>query len=151
MAESGQSTEQAGADADALAAALDANDEELAAAVETLARLQRDETLDQLAALGDALTLLDAAVDDEMVVSLAQTVDRLGEVAETASEPDTAAGVERLLGAVGEADAASRDAERVGPLALVRQLRDPEVQAGLGYLLAVAKALGEDLESEGRE
>jgi uncharacterized protein YjgD (DUF1641 family) len=46
-----------------------------------------------------------------------------------------------LLEAVGEAE--RTDTDRVGLLGLARAAREPEVRAGLAYLLAVARALGE--------
>lgn len=125
---------------DELETALDENAAEVADALETLVRLQRTGTLDELAALADAVTAATAAVDDEMVASVAGLAERLGELADDASDPDTAAGIGLLLDAVGEANRAPP--EKVGPAGLVRSLRDPAVQYGLGYLLTLAGALG---------
>jgi uncharacterized protein YjgD (DUF1641 family) len=116
------------------------NAADLSAAVETLVGLQRDGTLDDLAALGDLVSLGSAALDDEMVTSLAHTGGRLGELADVAADDDTAQGLQTLLVAVGAANAA--DAEQVGPVSLVRALRDPAVQTGMGYLVTLARELG---------
>jgi uncharacterized protein YjgD (DUF1641 family) len=130
-----------------LGEAVGENADEAAEAVETVAALQRAGTLDDLASMADALALVSAALDDEMVTTLTATGARLGEVAETAAEPETAAGVERLLEAVGEAETA--DPGQVGAIGLVRAMRDPEVKAGLGYVVALAKAIGSGVERDG--
>jgi len=114
----------------------------LADGVETVAALQRDGTLDTLAELGDVVALASAALDDEMVTTLAATGSRLGEVADTAADEDTARGIEAMLTAVG--DASAETAEPTGALGMVRAMRDPEVKAGMGYLLALARALGRE-------
>lgn len=116
------------------------NADDLSAAVETLVGLQRDGTLDDLAALGDVVSLGSAALDDEMVTSLAHTGGRLGELADVAADDETARGLQTLLTAVGAANAG--DADQVGPVGLVRALRDPEVQTGMGFLVALARELG---------
>jgi len=123
-----------------LAASVGENAEDLEGALETLVRLERAGTLDELAELADAATLLTAALDDEMVMRLARTGSSLGEVADTAAEPETARGIQRLLGAVGEAG--GEPPEPVGAVGLVRALRDPEVKRGMGFLLALARGLG---------
>ena len=123
-----------------LAASVGENAEDLEGALETLVRLERVGTLDELAELADAATLLTAALDDEMVVRLARTGSSLGEVADTAAEPETAQGIKRLLDAVGEAG--GEPPEEVGAIGLVRALRDPEVKRGMGFLVALARGLG---------
>lgn len=129
-----------------LAATVGENGDDLAAAMETLVELQRTGTLDDLAALGDLVSLGSEALDDEMVRELARTGGALGEVADAAADPETVRGLESLLTAVGEAGEAAHPPERVGLLSLARATRDPETRAGLGYLLALSKALGADLE-----
>jgi uncharacterized protein YjgD (DUF1641 family) len=114
--------------------------DELAASLETLVELQRAGTLDELVGFIDALSLLTAALEDDMVAELARTGSRLGEVADEASDPDAVKGLTRFVRAVGEAEAAGSDP--VGPVGLVKATRDPEVQAGLGHLLALARAVG---------
>lgn len=123
-----------------VAATLEANDAELADALETLATLQQTGTLDDLASMADMMALLTAAMDDEMVTELTSTGSRLGEVAQTAADDDVAAGLEDALAAVGDASAA--EPERVGLIGLLRAMRDPEVQAGMGFVIALARALG---------
>ncbi|WP_254768607.1 DUF1641 domain-containing protein [Salinilacihabitans rarus] len=113
---------------------------DLADAVETLARLQRSGTLDDLAALADLAGLATGAMDDDMVVDLAATGTRLGELADTAADDDVAGTLASLLSAVGEAGA--EPVEPVGAIGLARALRDPEVRQGLGFLVAVARETG---------
>jgi uncharacterized protein YjgD (DUF1641 family) len=131
----------------ALAAAVGENGDELRAALDTLLTLQRSGTLDELAEIAEVGSLATAALDDEMVASLAGTGAALGEVAQTAADDDTREGVETLLKGVGEAERDPPD--RVGAVGLIRGVRDPDVQYGLGYLLAVAGAIGR--ERAGRE
>ena len=123
-----------------LAGAVGENGDELADAMGTVAELQRNGTLDDLAALSDLLALANGALDDEMVMRLAGTGSGLGELADTAAEPETVRGLERMLNAVG--DASVEDPEPVGALGLMKATRDPEVKRGLGYLVAIARALG---------
>jgi len=123
---------------DALAEAIEGNEEALAEFVEHL-----DEVNDLL----DILVLGSAAVDDEMVVMLAETANNVGTLADTATEPETVRGLESVLHAVGDAAGdLDEPPERLGPIGLLRALRDPEVQAGLGFLVAVSKGIGRDLE-----
>ena len=123
-----------------LAEAVGGNGEELADAMETLLALQRSGTLDELAEVAAVASLLTAALDDEMVRSLAGTGSALGEIADTAAEDDTRDGLQTVLSGVGAAEGS--DPEPVGPVGLVRQIRDPEVQYGLGYIFAIAGAIG---------
>lgn len=118
-----------------LAAALEANEDALVHVLEEL---------DSTAQLLDLLAFASEALDDEMVVLLARTANQLGELADTATEPSAARGLESVLNAVGEA--ADEPPEGIGPVGLLRALRDPDVQVGLGYLLAVAGALGRELD-----
>ncbi|MFW5958390.1 MAG: DUF1641 domain-containing protein [Natronomonas sp.] len=116
------------------------NATELTAGMETIIELQQSGTLDDLAAMADVVSLLTAAMDDEMVTSVAKTGSRLGEVADTAADDDIAAGLESMLHALG--DATSDDPEPVGMIGLAKALRDPEVKAGMGVLVALLRALG---------
>ncbi|MFB6189832.1 MAG: DUF1641 domain-containing protein [Halapricum sp.] len=116
---------------------------DLAEGLEALARLQRTGTLDDLLALAEVASLLTAAMDDEMVVSLSNLGERLGGVADTAADEDVSRGLESVLYAVG--DATSEGAEPVGLVGTARALRDPEVKAGMGVALALLKALGRDV------
>ena len=117
-----------------LAAALEANEADIVHLVDEL---------DTVGQLVDLLAFAAEALDDEMVVLLARTADQFGELADTASEPETVRGLQSALVAVGEA--ADEPPRRVGTLGLLRALRDPEVQVGLGFLLAVSRALGREL------
>jgi uncharacterized protein YjgD (DUF1641 family) len=120
-----------------LADAVDGNEDDLA---ELLDRV--DEVNDLL----DVLALGTRAMDDEMVQTLAATGGNLGALADAAAEPATVRGVESLLHAVGDATGDLEEPpEAVGIVGLLRAMRDPEVQAGLGYLVAVSKHLGRDL------
>ncbi len=123
-----------------LSEAVGENGDELADALETLVGLQKQGALDEVAQLAELLPLLTAALDDEMVANLARSGTALGEVADAAADPETAQGLQNMLGAVGEAT--EEAPERVGPTELVTAVREPEVQQGLGFLLALARALG---------
>lgn len=125
-----------------LAEQIGANGSELQDAIETLLRLQRSGTLDELAELAEVGSLLTAALDDEMVTTLVGTGESLGEVADTAADTDTSAGLEMLLDGIGTAERG--DIDPIGPVGMVRGLRDPDVQYGLGYLLAIARAIGRE-------
>jgi len=124
-----------------LGEAVGENADDLAEGVETVAQLQRTGTLDDLLELAELASLASAAMDDEMVMSLASTGTRLGEVADTAADDDVARGLEDVLAALGEAS--SDEPERVGAIGLVKAVRDPDVQAGLGVVIALARALGQ--------
>jgi uncharacterized protein YjgD (DUF1641 family) len=117
------------------------NADALAEGVETVVQLQESGTLDDLAAFADTVSLLQAAMDDEMVMTLTSTGARLGELADTASDDQVAAGLESVLTAVG--DATSDEVEPVGLIGLAKALRDPEVKAGMGVALALLKGLGQ--------
>ena len=132
----------------ALAAAVGENGDELREALETLTELQRSGALDELAELAQVGSLATAALDDEMVRSLAGTGSALGEVAQTASDDSARDGVKSMLEGVGAAHRS--DPEPVGALGLARSVRDPEIQYGLGYVLAIAKAIGRERAADER-
>lgn len=120
-----------------LAAAVDGNEAELTALVERL---------DDVNELLDVLALGTSAMDDEMVQTLAETGTNLGTLADAAAEPATVRGVESLLHAVGDATGDLEEPpEQVGVVGLLLAMRDPEVQAGMGFLVALARNLGADL------
>ena len=131
-------------------AAAEALDDEVAAAIaenpEAVAALVR--RLDLVNDVLDVAALGTEAMDDEMVASLAGTAGSLGELADEAADPDTVRGTRTLLRAVG--DAGDRDVQygEVGPLGLLRALRDPEVKRGMAFLVAVARGLGREIERE---
>ncbi|QSG04502.1 DUF1641 domain-containing protein [Halapricum desulfuricans] len=143
----GDESSEASADADELAPlveAADANADELAAGLASLAQIQRTGTLDDLLELAQIASLLMGAMDDEMVMSLSNLGSELGGVADTASEEDVARGLESVLHAVG--DATSEQPEPVGAIGFAKALRDPEVKAGLGVALALVRALGRNVD-----
>jgi uncharacterized protein YjgD (DUF1641 family) len=123
-----------------LAESVGANGDELADAMGTLVELQRNGALDELAELTGVLSLFTDAMTDEMVVSLAGTGSSLGELADTAAEPDTRDGLVRMLSAVGTAERTEPAA--TSTLALLKSLRDDEVKQGLAYVIALARAIG---------
>jgi uncharacterized protein YjgD (DUF1641 family) len=99
--------------------------------------------LDLVNDLLDAADLATSALDDEMVRELARTGSSLAEVADTASDPDTVAGLQTMLQAVGRAN---REAdEPLGLRGFLRTLRDPALRRGVRFLLAVARNLGRKL------
>ncbi|SMO40720.1 DUF1641 domain-containing protein [Halorubrum cibi] len=123
-----------------LAATVGDNGDELREAMETLIELQRSGTLDELAELGQVGSLATAALDDGMVRSLAGTGAALGEVADAAADEEVREGTKTLLEGLGAAQ--QSEPSRVGAVGLARGLRDPEIQYGLGYVLALSKAIG---------
>lgn len=100
----------------ALAENVGENSEELGGALESVLELQRDGKLDDLVETAGALAALD--IDEGTVESL-----------------------NRLLGAVEEAE----NAEPVGPIGFLRSLSGRDVRAGMGYLLAVLRGVGRRL------
>ena len=128
------------ADDDAVADADAVDTADLTEAAATIAELQHDGTIDDLAQLAQIISLGTAALDDEMVRSLAGTGAALGEVADTAADDDVRDGAVTILESLGAAQRS--DPEAVGLIGLMRSLRDPEIQQGLGYLLTLSKALG---------
>ncbi|MBZ6496841.1 DUF1641 domain-containing protein [Natrinema longum] len=127
----------------ALGEATGENADDLADAIEALARLQRSGTLDDLVAIADVAALGSSAMDDGMVTKLAATGTSLGEVADTAADDDVARTLEAVLGAVG--DASADPTEPLGVRGLVRALRDLDVRRGLGFAISVARNLGRRL------
>jgi uncharacterized protein YjgD (DUF1641 family) len=82
-----------------------------------------------------------------MVTSLASTGSALGELAQTAADDDARDGLETVLTSVA---AAERDQpEAVSAVGLLRAARDPEVRYGLGYLLSVSRAIGQQRAANG--
>lgn len=132
-----------------LADRVGADGDELEAALETLVDLQRSGTLDDLADAASVLSLAMAAADDEMIASFARLGTELGAVADAAGDPDAARGIETMLVAVAEVSDPSEPPASTGAIGLLRSLRDPEVKRGLGFLLAIAGALGREIERNG--
>lgn len=150
----------------ALAGDLGEHAEPLADSLETVVRLQESGDLDDLVALATAFNGSLSADERETVESmlaedggeLVATLDSLLELqregdldellatAKTLSaldlDDDAVAGLNTMLGAVGEA---SRGSTPVGILGLLRGLAGRDARAGLGYLLAVLRSLGRRL------
>lgn len=127
-----------------LAEAVGTNADDMATALERIARLEADGDLEMLVGAAHTVSLAADAMDDDIVMSLGSTASSLGEVADTAADPDTREGTVTLLEAVGTATT-DGPPDRVGALGLFRALRDENVQRGLGFLIAIARATGEHL------
>ncbi|SFR65379.1 Uncharacterized conserved protein YjgD, DUF1641 family [Halogeometricum rufum] len=97
-----------------LATMLEENGTDIVEAFDVVLELQQEGHLEDLVALAKTLSTLD--IDD-----------------------DTAAGIDTVLGAVGEAQ---RTARPVGVLGLFSELRSRDARAGIGYLVALLKAQG---------
>ncbi len=118
-------------DAAELAGEVGANAGSLSNALETVVELEKAGTLDDIGELqreGDLDELLETA----------RTLSALD------IDDDAVAGLNVVLGAVGEA---SRGSKPVGPLGLLRGITTPNAKAGLGFGLAVLKSLGRRLRS----
>jgi uncharacterized protein YjgD (DUF1641 family) len=122
--------------------AVAANDADLEAAIEQVVAMQRSGTLDRMVEVADAVTLLTSVMDDETIETLARTGSSLGEVADTAGRDEVRSGLIRTLEGVGRASGPDADTAPVGAVGLLRALRDPEVRAGMGHLVAVARGIG---------
>ncbi|MFP4632553.1 MAG: DUF1641 domain-containing protein [Halobacteriales archaeon] len=120
------------------------HDDALADALDTVARLQRQGTLDELAAVGDAVAMMGDALDDDMVTSVASTAGSLGEVADEAADPGVRDGLAGTIRAMGTAF--DEEPREVGVFGMLRALRDPDVKRSLGFALTLARAMGEELE-----
>jgi uncharacterized protein YjgD (DUF1641 family) len=143
----------------ALATDLGENADDLSDALDTVLALQRDGTLDDFATLAGALsteqvealsaTLSEEETDLAAALDLVLDLQRSGDLEELVGlartfsvldvDAETARGLNELLGAVGEAE---RESEPVGLIGAVGQLRTADARAGLGYLVAILKALG---------
>jgi uncharacterized protein YjgD (DUF1641 family) len=158
----GLSTDEAAA----LAGDLGENADDLAAALETVLELQREGHLDDLVTIAtgfsgslsaeevealstmleedgsDVVEALDVVLELQREGSLEELVDLADTLSTLDIDADAAAGLDRLLGAVGEAE---REAEPVGLLGFLRRLGGQDVRAGLGYVLAILKAQGRRL------
>lgn len=98
----------------ALARQVGTNADDLATVLETLLAVEREGHLDELVGLARQLSALEV-------------------------EPEAVAGANTFLAAVADAE---RDAEPVGLLGALRELRTADARAGLGYLVAILKAQG---------
>ncbi|WP_327053937.1 DUF1641 domain-containing protein [Halomicrococcus gelatinilyticus] len=150
----------------ALATDLGENADELADALDTVVALQREGHLDDLvtiatsfseslspAEIAEFATLLEAngsetveALDVVLDLQREGHLEDLVDLATTLStldiDPETARGLNTVLGAVGEAE---RESEPVGIVGALGELRSRDARAGLGYLVALVKAQGRRL------
>jgi len=114
--------------------------EELTAAIEqnpeAFATFVRN--LDTVNELVEVAELGTAAMDDEMIGSLAGTGASLGELADTAASDDTREALQAVLSALGDANAS-------GPVdrhALWDGIRSGDFLTGIRYALAIVHSLG---------
>ncbi|MFB6162756.1 MAG: DUF1641 domain-containing protein [Halococcoides sp.] len=101
------------------------------------------ERTDEIHAVLDLVAVATNALDDDAVRSLGATGATLGGLANRATDEDAVRVLDSGLVALGEAGAS--DPEPAGVLDVLRALRDPDVRAGLGFLIAMAKAFGSEL------
>jgi len=104
------------------------------------------ERLDLVNEVLDVADLGISAMDDEMVTTLVGMATRLGELVDTAADPGTVKGLDRLLGATREASNTDNLPDSTGVMSLMGSLNDPEVRRGISFLLVLAKYLGKSLE-----
>lgn len=102
--------------------------------------------LDLTNELLDVASLGKKAMNDEMVTSIVGTATRLGELADSASDPKTVKNLDRLLSGLREASEPENQPRSTGTLVMLGQLNDPDVRRGLGFLLGLAKSLGKSLD-----
>jgi uncharacterized protein YjgD (DUF1641 family) len=125
-----------------LAEAVGENGDDLSEAVDTMVDLQESGTLDDLADAAEVVSLAGGAMDDEMVMTLAQAGNNLGEVADAAADPAASRGIEMLLQSISESCVHEEPPEKMGMIGLMKAIRDPDVQRGLGFWMSVAKNAG---------
>lgn len=147
----------------ALATDLGDNADDLSASLDTVLELEREGHLDDLVTLATALTgslsaeeiadlsaTLEAdgaelaeALDIVLELQRTDSLEALVDLATTLStldvDEDAARSLNTVLASVGDAQ---RSSEPVGLLGLLGGLRSRDARAGLGYFLAVLKALG---------
>ncbi len=128
-----------------LAQAIGDNADAVANALDGLTQLESTGDLETLLGVVHGLSLLSDAMDDELVMSLGSTASSLGEVADAASKPSARTGTLTLIEALG--DAAESDPEPVGMTGLMGALRDEDVKQGIGFFLAIARAMGQRLDA----
>lgn len=120
------------------------NADDLDAALSKMVRLERDGTLDDLLEASNAVSLAADAMDDEMIVSVMGMVGDLGQAADGAAQTNAIRTFQAMTDALDEA-ADFEEAEPVGMFGMLSKMRDPEVQQGLGFLMALAKAFGHQI------
>ncbi|MFB6070664.1 MAG: DUF1641 domain-containing protein [Halanaeroarchaeum sp.] len=121
------------------------NADDLDAALSKMVELERDGTLDDLLEASNAISLAADAMDDEMIVSVMGMVGDLGQAADGAAQTNAIRTFQAMTDALDEA-ADFEEAEPVGMLGMLSKMRDPEVQQGIGFLMALAKAFGHQID-----
>jgi uncharacterized protein YjgD (DUF1641 family) len=93
---------------------------------------------------GDALaSMTERMVDVERSGDLEELLEMAKLAADLDLDQDTVEGMNRLFTAVGDVERGPEtDRNSVGVLGLVRSVWDADVRAGLGYIVAVLRALG---------
>lgn len=112
----------------ALATAVGTNAGDMERALRKLAALERNGTLRDLAEAGETLRQFEAELGEE--------------TADLFEDPAVAGEVGRVLRALQAAEEAPEN--RLSVLGFARELRDEEVQRGMGYLVALARELGRE-------
>ena len=112
----------------ALATAVGTNAGDMERALRKLAALERNGTLRDLAEAGETLRQFEAELGEE--------------TADLFEDPAVAGEVGRMLRALQAAEEAPEN--RLSVLGFARELRDEEVQRGMGYLVALARELGRE-------
>ncbi|MFW5937470.1 MAG: DUF1641 domain-containing protein [Halanaeroarchaeum sp.] len=121
------------------------NADDLNAALEKMVQLEQDGTLDDLLEASNAISLAGDAIDDEMIVSLMGMVGDLGQAADGAAQTNAIRTFQAMTDALDEA-ADFEAAEPVGMVGMLKMMRDPEVQQGMGFLLSLMKAFGHQID-----
>lgn len=134
-----------------LASTIGANAEEFNDAAETLVRMQKTGTLDNLAEVGDAVTMLNEAADDYVIRSLAAAASSWGELQATVADPDIACGIETIMRGIGDGCPTHENPDRVGRMGLFSALGDDDVQRGLGFFVSMLRNIGQDLERQNQD
>lgn len=151
-----------------LAHEVGANANDLSSTLETVLRLERDGHLEDLVTIATAFS---ESLSPSEVTDLAETIEESGtELIETLDilldlqrenhledlidivkplsalevEAETVDGLNTILSAVGEAQ---RESRPTGFRGLLKALRHSDVRAGLGYLIAILKAMGRTIKT----
>ncbi len=122
------------------------NAEELNKILKKIVYLEKNGSLDNLIEIADTVSLLTEAMDDEMVKSLSKLESSLGELANTTSDTDITKSLKIILESIGETNEIEKPPEKIGMFGLLKALRDPKVQRGLGFLILITKLIGKNIE-----
>jgi len=121
------------------------NADDLDSALEKMVELEQDGTLDDLLEASNTISLAADAIDDEMIVSLMGMVGDLGQAADGAAQTNAVRSFQVMTDALDEA-ADFEEAEPVGMVGMLKMMRNPEVQQGMGFLLSLMKAFGHQID-----